>query len=131
MAFFSFLRRAPFALVLVACSSTNVVVGGDGGNDSPVELGSTSDAASEGHAHDAAHGDDAGDAATEAATDADADAGFEHCSRAPSLDADCATTYGTTAPRGYTCGDVFLHPPPCKQLTTHGCQEICANRCCP
>jgi len=61
----------------------------------------------------------------------DGSAGLDFCTRQTDLDTDCAAAFGTTAPHGYACSDVFTHAPPCQALSSRGCTEICANRCCP
>ena len=61
----------------------------------------------------------------------DGSTGLDFCMRQTDLDTDCATAFGTAAPHGYACSDVFMHAPPCQALSSRGCTEICSNRCCP
>lgn len=106
------------ALAMGGCSSGSTGGIGDGGLEGSAN--GASDAGTDGAVGSDGGGASGADASSVAA-----------CTRQSDLDADCTSVYGSAAPNGYSCSDVFLHTPPCQPLSTRGCTEICSNRCCP
>ena len=116
------------AAVVGACGS-GTTTGGDGGAGTSGTSGSSS--GSSGDASADAPSDASADAPSDGASSGSDGSALDRCTRTPSLDTACATAFGASAPNGYACSDVFMHPPPCQPLTSLGCTEVCSNRCCP